>query len=89
MLLEHPRKFLCCIDFHIETLFAAQHPPPSRRLLHQITFKSTDFFVACKIFHIFELRNKTIGLNMKKLAFGIDIGGINTAFGLVDEKGDL
>lgn len=26
---------------------------------------------------------------MKKLAFGIDIGGINTAFGLVDEKGDL
>ena len=27
--------------------------------------------------------------HMKKLAFGIDIGGINTAFGLVDEKGDL
>ena len=26
---------------------------------------------------------------MKKLVFGIDIGGINTAFGLVDEKGDL
>ena len=26
---------------------------------------------------------------MKKLAFGIDIGGINTAFGLVDEKGEL
>ena len=26
---------------------------------------------------------------MKKLAFGVDIGGINTAFGLVDEKGDL
>ncbi len=26
---------------------------------------------------------------MKKLAIGIDIGGINTAFGLVDEKGDL
>ena len=29
--------------------------------------------------------NKT----MKKLAFGIDIGGINTAFGLVDEKGEI
>ena len=29
--------------------------------------------------------NKT----MKKLAFGVDIGGINTAFGLVDEKGEL
>ncbi len=27
--------------------------------------------------------------NMKKLAIGIDIGGINTAFGLVDENGDL
>lgn len=26
---------------------------------------------------------------MKKLAIGIDIGGINTAFGLVDERGDL
>lgn len=26
---------------------------------------------------------------MKKLAIGIDIGGINTAFGLVDEHGDL
>lgn len=26
---------------------------------------------------------------MKKLAIGIDIGGINTAFGLVDENGDL
>lgn len=26
---------------------------------------------------------------MKKLAFGVDIGGINTAFGLVDENGDL
>ena len=26
---------------------------------------------------------------MKKLAIGIDIGGINTAFGLVDEAGDL
>lgn len=26
---------------------------------------------------------------MKKLSFGIDIGGINTAFGLVDENGDL
>ncbi len=26
---------------------------------------------------------------MKKLVFGIDIGGINTAFGLVDEKGDI
>lgn len=26
---------------------------------------------------------------MKKLAFGIDIGGINTAFGLVDEQGEL
>ncbi|MBQ7855809.1 MAG: ROK family protein [Alistipes sp.] len=26
---------------------------------------------------------------MKKLAFGVDIGGINTAFGLVDEKGEL
>ena len=26
---------------------------------------------------------------MKKLAIGVDIGGINTAFGLVDEKGDL
>ena len=26
---------------------------------------------------------------MKKLVFGIDIGGINTAFGLVDEKGEL
>ncbi len=26
---------------------------------------------------------------MKRLAFGIDIGGINTAFGLVDEKGEL
>ena len=26
---------------------------------------------------------------MKKLAFGIDIGGINTAFGLVDEQGDI
>ena len=26
---------------------------------------------------------------MKKLAIGIDIGGINTAFGLVDEQGDL
>ncbi len=28
-------------------------------------------------------------MNMKKLAIGVDIGGINTAFGLVDEKGDL
>ncbi len=27
--------------------------------------------------------------NMKKLAIGVDIGGINTAFGLVDENGDL
>lgn len=26
---------------------------------------------------------------MKKLVIGVDIGGINTAFGLVDEKGDL
>ena len=26
---------------------------------------------------------------MKKLAIGVDIGGINTAFGLVDESGDL
>ncbi|MBQ8915751.1 MAG: ROK family protein, partial [Alistipes sp.] len=26
---------------------------------------------------------------MKKLAIGIDIGGINTAFGMVDEQGDL
>lgn len=26
---------------------------------------------------------------MKKLAIGIDIGGINTAFGLVDESGDM
>ncbi len=26
---------------------------------------------------------------MKKLAIGVDIGGINTAFGLVDEHGDL
>ncbi len=26
---------------------------------------------------------------MKKLAIGVDIGGINTAFGLVDENGDL
>lgn len=26
---------------------------------------------------------------MKKLAIGIDIGGINTAFGLVDEQGDV
>ena len=26
---------------------------------------------------------------MKKLALGVDIGGINTAFGLVDENGDL
>ncbi len=26
---------------------------------------------------------------MKKLVFGIDIGGINTAFGLVDEKGEI
>ena len=26
---------------------------------------------------------------MKKLAFGIDIGGINTAFGLVDETGEI
>ncbi len=26
---------------------------------------------------------------MKKLAFGVDIGGINTAFGLVDEMGEL
>ena len=26
---------------------------------------------------------------MKKLAFGIDIGGINTAFGLVDEQGSI
>lgn len=26
---------------------------------------------------------------MKKLAIGIDIGGINTAFGMVDEKGDV
>ncbi len=26
---------------------------------------------------------------MKQLTFGIDIGGINTAFGLVDEKGDV
>ena len=26
---------------------------------------------------------------MKRLALGIDIGGINTAFGLVDENGDL
>lgn len=26
---------------------------------------------------------------MKKLAIGVDIGGINTAFGLVDEQGDL
>ena len=25
---------------------------------------------------------------MKKLAIGVDIGGINTAFGLVDENGD-
>lgn len=26
---------------------------------------------------------------MKRLVFGIDIGGINTAFGLVDEKGEI
>ena len=26
---------------------------------------------------------------MKKLVFGIDIGGINTAFGLVDDKGEI
>ncbi|MBP3682405.1 MAG: ROK family protein, partial [Rikenellaceae bacterium] len=26
---------------------------------------------------------------MKKLAIGIDIGGTNTAFGLVDENGDI
>ena len=26
---------------------------------------------------------------MKKLAFGVDIGGTNTAFGLVDESGDI
>ena len=26
---------------------------------------------------------------MKKLAIGVDIGGINTAFGVVDENGDL
>ena len=26
---------------------------------------------------------------MKKLVIGVDIGGINTAFGLVDENGDL
>ena len=26
---------------------------------------------------------------MKKLVFGVDIGGTNTAFGLVDEKGDI
>ena len=26
---------------------------------------------------------------MKKLAIGVDIGGINTAFGLVDEQGDI
>ena len=26
---------------------------------------------------------------MKKLAIGIDIGGINTAFGLVDENGEV
>ena len=26
---------------------------------------------------------------MKKLVFGIDIGGTNTAFGLVDEKGEI
>ena len=26
---------------------------------------------------------------MKKLAIGIDIGGINTAFGLVDEEGTI
>lgn len=26
---------------------------------------------------------------MKKLAIGVDIGGINTAFGMVDEQGDL
>ena len=26
---------------------------------------------------------------MKKLAIGIDIGGINTAFGLVDEQGEV
>ena len=26
---------------------------------------------------------------MKKLVFGIDIGGTNTAFGLVDENGEI
>ena len=26
---------------------------------------------------------------MKRLAMGIDIGGTNTAFGLVDEVGDI
>ena len=26
---------------------------------------------------------------MKKLAIGVDIGGINTAFGMVDENGGL
>ena len=26
---------------------------------------------------------------MKKLVFGIDIGGTNTAFGLVDESGEI
>ena len=26
---------------------------------------------------------------MKKLAVGIDLGGTNTAFGLVDENGDI
>lgn len=28
-------------------------------------------------------------IRMKKLAIGVDIGGINTAFGLVDEKGEI
>ena len=28
-------------------------------------------------------------IRMKKLAIGVDIGGINTAFGLVDEKGGI
>lgn len=34
-------------------------------------------------------RHKPTFCNDEKLAIGIDIGGINTAFGLVDENGDL
>lgn len=33
--------------------------------------------------------NHLMNKRMKKLALGVDIGGINTAFGLVDDNGDL